>query len=48
LFLTTFFGAFTAPAGGVKLCPVSNYFFKTNGATLGGAATKVILGDLVP
>lgn len=43
-FNTTFFGTFTGPASSLKLDPVSNYYFTQNGATLGGSATKVLLG----
>lgn len=45
LFNTTFTGVFTAPAAGVKLDLASDYFFTQNAATLGGAATKVIIGN---
>lgn len=45
LFHTSFTGVFTAPANGVKLDPTSYYFFKTNAATLGGAASIVLLSD---
>lgn len=39
-------GTFTGPASSCRLDGTSNYFFKTNGATLAGGATKVILDDL--
>jgi hypothetical protein len=47
MFNTTFAGVFTGPVGSLKLDGVTNYFFITKGATLGGAATKVIL-EYVP
>lgn len=39
---------FTGPAASFVLDGVSNYWFKTRGCTLGGAATKVITEDLLP
>lgn len=41
-------GTFTGPAGSAVMDGVTNYFFKTNGVTLGGGATKVIIDDLIP
>jgi len=48
IFQSTFTGTFTGPASSLRMDAVTNYFFKTNGASLAGGATKVILGDLVP
>ena len=45
---TNFAGTFTGPAASCRLDGNTNYWFKTNGAVLGGAATKVIQDDLVP
>ena len=47
MYHTNFKGTFTGPAGSLLLDPVTNYFFNINGATLGGAATKVLLHDEV-
>lgn len=50
-FITTVFGAgitFTGPAGSLVLDAYSNWSFKTGGCLLGGAASKVIRGDLIP
>lgn len=45
-FFTTFTGTFTGPAASLKLDPVSDYFFITNGATLAGGATKVLISSI--
>jgi len=45
---TNFAGTFTGIAASLLLDGNTNYWFKTNGALLGGAATKVIQDDLVP
>lgn len=45
-FFTTFFGTFTGPANSLKLDATSDYFFRTNGAVLGGAASKVLLAPI--
>lgn len=45
------FGAattFTGPVGSFRVDAQSNYWAKTNGVLLGGAATKVILADTTP
>lgn len=47
-FNTTFSGTYTGPAASLLLDAASNFFFKANGALLGGLATKVIVGDLIP
>ena len=39
---------FTGPAESAVFDSVSNYWFKTNGSSLGGSATKIIIGDLTP
>jgi len=39
---------FTGPAGSLFVDAASNYWFKTDGWLLGGAASKTIIGDLVP
>lgn len=42
-------GTFTGPASAwLYLDPASNYWFKTNGATIAGGGSKTIIGDLVP
>jgi hypothetical protein len=46
IFHSTLFGTYTGPAGMLKLDLASDYFFRANGATLGGAATKVILSPV--
>ena len=46
MFGCDFAGMFTGPAGSLVLDAVTNWFFNNNGATLGGAATKVIMNDL--
>jgi hypothetical protein len=46
-FFTTFTGTFTGPANSLRLDPVSDYFFRINGASLGGSATKVLIHDTV-
>lgn len=45
---TWFAGTFTGPASSLLLDGYTNYFFKLNGASLAGGATKVILFDSVP
>lgn len=44
---TNFAGVFTGPAGSLRLDGSTNYWFKANGATLAGGATKVMQDDLV-
>lgn len=43
MFNTDFSGVFTGPANSLKIDDTTNYFFEGNGATLGGAATKVLM-----
>lgn len=45
MFFTTFTGTFTGPASSLKLDLTSDYFFRTNSASLGGSATKVLLAS---
>lgn len=46
IFHSTLFGTFTGPASSIKLDLSSDYFFRTNSAVLGGAATKVLLSPV--
>jgi hypothetical protein len=43
-----FAGTFTGPVNSARMNGMTNYWFKANGATLAGGATKVIEDDLTP
>jgi len=43
-----FSGTFTGPSSSAWMDAATNYWFKTNGASLAGGASKTILGDLTP
>jgi hypothetical protein len=45
MFSTSFTGVFTGPANSLKVDATSDYFFRTNGATLGGSATRILLAS---
>jgi hypothetical protein len=44
-FNTTITGTFTGPANSARFDDTTNYFFRINGASLGGSATKVLIHD---
>lgn len=46
IYNTNFKGVFTGPAGSLLLDAATNYFFNLNSASLGGAATKVLIHDI--
>lgn len=48
MFGCDFAGTFTGPAGSLQLDAATNFFFVGNSASLGGAATKVLMHDLTP
>lgn len=48
IFYSYLFGTFTGPVNSIRLDGYSNWSFVTNGAVLGGAATKTIQENLIP